>query len=117
MATDDCNTPSSVLVKAAATKCTPQCKGISGTITTLTTDSTYLDDEVGIHIDVLVLDFTRVNEEVDGSGDQSWAVKKHGFFEGRAGIFRHLFGRVDFELAYTLLISIWSSVSALSIDV
>jgi hypothetical protein len=28
-----------------------------------------------------------------------------------------LFGRVDFELAYTLLISIWSSVSALSFDV
>jgi hypothetical protein len=27
-----------------------------------------------------VLDFTRVDEEVDGSGDQSWAVKKHGFF-------------------------------------
>jgi len=71
MATDDCNTPSSVLVKAAATKCTPQCKGISGTITTLTTDSTYLDDEVGIHIDVLVLDFTRVDEEVDDFGDQS----------------------------------------------
>ena len=70
-ATDDCNTPSSVPVKAAATKCTPQCKGISGTITTLTTDSTYLDDEVGIHIDVLVLDFTRVDEKVDGSGDQS----------------------------------------------
>jgi hypothetical protein len=64
-----------------------------------------------------VLDFTRVDKEVDGSGDQSWAVKKHGFFEGRAGIFRHLFGRVDFELAYTLLISIWSPVSALSIDV
>jgi hypothetical protein len=27
-----------------------------------------------------VLDFARGNEEVDGSGDQSWAVKKHGFF-------------------------------------
>ena len=69
-ATDDCNTLFGVPVKSAATKCTPQCKGISGTITTLTTDSTYLDDEVGIHIDVLVLDFTRVDEEVDGSGDQ-----------------------------------------------
>jgi hypothetical protein len=68
----------------------------------LTTDSTYLEDEVDIHIDVLVLDFTRVDKEVDGSGDQSWAVKKHGFFEGRAGIFRHLFGHVDFQLAYTL---------------
>jgi hypothetical protein len=60
-----------VPVNSAATKCIPQCKTISGTITTLTTDSTYLDDEVDIHIDVLVLDFTRVNEEVDASGDQS----------------------------------------------
>jgi hypothetical protein len=64
-----------------------------------------------------VLDFTRVNEEVDDFGDQSWAVEKHWFFGGEAVTFRHLFGRVDFELAYTLLISIWSSVSALSIDV
>jgi hypothetical protein len=70
-ATDDCNTPFSVPVKAAETKCIPQCKGISGTITTLTTDLTYLDDEVGIHIDKLVLDFTRVNEEVDDFGHQS----------------------------------------------
>ena len=70
--TEDCNTLFGVPVNSAATKCTPpQCKGISGTITTLTTDSTYLDDEVGIHIDVLVLDFTRVNEEVDDFGDQS----------------------------------------------
>ena len=69
--TDDCNTLCGVPVNSAATKCTPQCKGISGTITTLTTDSTYLDDEVDMHSDVLVLDFTRVDEEVDGSGDQS----------------------------------------------
>ena len=70
-ATEDCNTLFGVPVNSAATKCTPQCKGISGTITTLTTDSTYLDDEVDIHIVVVVLDFTRVDEEVDGSGDQS----------------------------------------------
>ena len=70
-ATEDCNTLFGVPVDCAATKCTPQFKGISGTITTLTTDSTYLDDEVGIHIDVLVLDFTRVDEEVDDFGDQS----------------------------------------------
>jgi hypothetical protein len=69
--TDDCNTPFGVLDNSAATKCAPQCKGITGTITTLTTDSTYLDDEVDIQVDVFVLDFTRVNEEVDGSGDQS----------------------------------------------
>jgi hypothetical protein len=68
---DDCNTLFGLLVNSAATKCTPQCKGISGTITTLTTDSTYLDDEVDIHIDVLVLDLTRVDKEIDGSGDQS----------------------------------------------
>ena len=67
-AMDDCNTPFSVPVKAAATKCIPQCKGISGTITTLNTDLTYLDDEVGVHIDALVLDFTRVDEEVDDFG-------------------------------------------------
>jgi hypothetical protein len=70
-ATDDCNTPFSVPVKAAATKRIPQCKGISGTITTLTTDPTYLDDEVGIHIDALVLDFTGVDKEVDDFGHQS----------------------------------------------
>jgi hypothetical protein len=69
--TDDCNTLCGVPVNSAATKCTPQCKGISGTITTLTTDSTYLDDEVDIHIDVLVLDFTRVDKDVDDFGDQS----------------------------------------------
>jgi hypothetical protein len=76
-AMDDCNTFFGVPVNGAVTKCTPQCKGISGTIATLTTDATYLYDEVGIHIDVLVLDFTRVDEEVDGSDDQSQAVKKH----------------------------------------
>jgi hypothetical protein len=104
-ATDNCNTPSSVPVKAAATKCTPQCKkGISHTITTfLITDSTYLDDEVDINIDVLVLNFTRVNKEVDASGDESWAVKKHWCFWGGANIFWHLFGHVYFELAYTFL--------------
>ena len=69
--TDDCNTLCGVPVNSAATKCTPQCKGISGTITTLTTDSTYLDDEVDIHIDVLVFDFTRVDEEVDDFGHRS----------------------------------------------
>jgi hypothetical protein len=68
---DDCNTLFGVPVNSAATKCIPQCKDISGTITTLTTDSTYLDDEVDIHIDVVVLDFTRVDEEVDDFGDQS----------------------------------------------
>jgi hypothetical protein len=67
-ATDDCNTPFGVPVKAAAIKCMPKCKGISGTITTLTTDLTYLDDEVGVHIDALVLDFMRVDEEVDDFG-------------------------------------------------
>jgi hypothetical protein len=46
-------------------------QGISGTITTLTTNSTYLDDGVDIHIDVLVLAFTSIDKEVDGSGDQS----------------------------------------------
>ena len=70
-ATDDCNTLFGVPVNTAATKCIPQCKGISGTIMTLTADSTYLDDGVDIHIDVLVLDFTRVDEEVDDFGDQS----------------------------------------------
>jgi hypothetical protein len=49
----------------------PKCKGISGTITTLTTDLTYLDDEVDVHIDALVLDFTRVDEEVDDFGRRS----------------------------------------------
>jgi hypothetical protein len=68
---DDCNTPFSVPGKAAATKCIPQSKAISGTITTLITDPTYLDDEVDIHIDALVLDFTRVDEEVDGFGHRS----------------------------------------------
>jgi hypothetical protein len=33
-----CNTLFGVLVNTTATKCIPQCKGISGTITTLTTD-------------------------------------------------------------------------------
>jgi hypothetical protein len=67
-ATDDCNTLFGVPGKAAATKCIPQCKGSSGTITTLATDSTYLHDEVDIHLDVLVLDFTRVDKEVDDFG-------------------------------------------------
>jgi hypothetical protein len=70
-ARDNCNTLFGVPVNSAATKCTPQFKGISGTIMTLNTNLTYLDDGVDIHIDVLVLDFTRVNKEVDGSGDQS----------------------------------------------
>jgi hypothetical protein len=67
---DDCNTLFGVPVNTAATKCIPQCKAISGTITTLTSDSTYIDDKVDIHIDVLVLDCTRVDKEVDGSGDR-----------------------------------------------
>jgi hypothetical protein len=69
--TDNINALCGVPVSGNATKCTPQCKGISGTITTLTTNLIYLDDGVDIHIDVLVLDFARGNEEVDGSGDQS----------------------------------------------
>jgi hypothetical protein len=68
---DGCNTLFGVLVNATATKCIPQCKAISGTITTLTSDSTYLVDEVDIHSDVLVLDFARLDEEVDAFGDQS----------------------------------------------
>jgi hypothetical protein len=64
-----------------------------------------------------VLDFTRVDEEVDDFGHRSWAVQMRWFFGGRVGIFRRLFGREDFELAKTMLISIWSSLSALFIYV
>jgi hypothetical protein len=64
-----------------------------------------------------VLDFTEVDEEVDDSGAQRWAVKKRWFFGGRASIFGRLFDREDFELAYTLLRLICSSVYALSINV
>jgi hypothetical protein len=63
-ATDDCNPLLSVPVEAAATKCTPQCNGISDTITTLTTDPDYLDDTVDNHNDVLVCNFTSVHKEV-----------------------------------------------------
>jgi hypothetical protein len=61
-----------------------------------------------------VLDFMRVDEEVDDFGHRRWAVKMSWFFGGRACIFRRLFGREDFELAKTMLLSIWSSHSIFS---
>ena len=83
----------------------------------LTVDPTYIVDEVDIPIDALALDLARLDDEGGDSGGHSWPLEKRCFFARRDGFFRRLFGRVDFVLAYTLHISIWSSVSALSISV
>lgn len=72
----DCEKLFKEYLKAAATKFISTSEGISGTVTALTTDPTYLDDEVDIPIDALALDLTEVDEEVDDSDDQSRAVKK-----------------------------------------
>jgi hypothetical protein len=72
---------------------------------------------VDIPTDALVLGLTQIADEGDDPVDQSWPSGKSRFFARWASFFWRLFGRVDFELAYTLHISNWSSVSALSKDV
>ena len=67
----DCGKLFQESVKVAATKFVPMCEGISGTIGALTVDPTYIDDEVDIPIDALVLDLARFDEEDGDSGDQS----------------------------------------------
>jgi hypothetical protein len=61
-----------------------------------------------------VLGLAQIADEGGDPVDQSCTSGKHCFFARRASFFWRLFGRVDFELAYTLLISNCSSVSALS---
>jgi hypothetical protein len=67
----DCGKLFQESLKAAATIFVPMCEGISGTIGTLTVDPTYIDDEVDIPIDALVLDLARLDDEGGEAGAQS----------------------------------------------
>jgi hypothetical protein len=93
------------------------CEGISGTIGNLEIDATYQEQESDIPIDALVLDLARIDDKGGDSEAQSQPFGKGCFFAHQVSIFRRLFGCVNFELAYTLHISICSSVYALSFDV
>ena len=68
-------------------------------------------------IDAPVLDLARFDDEDGDNGVQSWASGKQSFLGGRDSIFRRLFDRVNFKLAYTILISKWSSARELSVYV
>jgi hypothetical protein len=67
----DCGKLFQVCVTAAVTKFIPLCEGISGTIGNLKIDPTYLEEEIDIPIDALVLDLTQLDEEEDDSEAQS----------------------------------------------